>query len=199
MLHRELGGFRFIFQTFTDLLTNQKANDIASEFCRNKIRAMVDDEETAEDLCPDYALMAKRPPLGHYYYETFNKPNVKLINVKKDPIHEITESGVRTGKGEHEFDMIIYAIGFDAVTGALAAMDVRGRDDRSLNEEWLKNLETLLGIAVEGYPNMFMISAPQSPFANLPMVIDGAVRPIVPMILLSNWRWLKQLRISAQA
>ena len=172
--NREVGGFRYIFETFTDLLTSQKANDIASEFVRNKIRAIVKDEETAEALCPDYSLMAKRPPLGHFYYETFNKPHVKLVDVKKNPIDEITEKGVRIGTDEYEVDTIIYAIGFDAGTGGLAAMDVRGRDNRDLNEEWSKNLETFLGICVEGYPNMFMISAPQSPFANLPVVLDGA-------------------------
>lgn len=177
----ETGGFRFFFETFADLLTNQKANDIASDFVKDKIYATVDDQETAELLCPDHALMAKRPPLGHYYYETFNKSNVQLIPVKENPIKEITETGIRLENADkrtetgpdYEFDMIIYAIGFDASTGALATMDVRGRDNRCLGDEWREHLETYLGILEEGYPNLFMISAPQSPFANLPIVLDN--------------------------
>ena len=124
--------------------------------------------------------MAKRPPLGDHYFETYNKKNVTLVDVKKNPIKEINEKGVvlehedpRTGEDEFEFDMIIYAIGFDAATGATTNMDLRGKDDRSLGKEWSEHLETFLGIAVEGYPNMFMISAPQSPFANLPIVLDN--------------------------
>lgn len=176
----EIGGFRYIFETFADLLTSQQANAVASEFVREKIRSIVHDEETAELLCPDHALMAKRPPLGHYYFETYNKPHVSLVDIKNNPIKEITEKGLkltekdpRSGQDEFEFDMIIYAIGFDAATGATTSMDLRGKDNRSLGEEWSKQLETFLGIAVEGYPNMFMISAPQSPFANLPIVLDN--------------------------
>ncbi len=176
----EIGGFRYIFETFCDLLTSQKANDIASDFVREKIRSVVKDEDTAELLCPDHALMAKRPPLGHHYFETYNKPNVTLVPIKDNPIKEINEKGVvltekdkRTEQDEFEFDMIIYAVGFDAATGALANMDLRGKNDRQLGEEWSSQLETFLGIGMEGYPNLFMISAPQSPFANLPIVLDN--------------------------
>jgi cyclohexanone monooxygenase len=170
----ETGGFRFIFETFNDLIVNQEANDIASEFVKDKIRALVHDEKTAEDLIPDYALFAKRPPLGHYYFEAFNKPHVELVNVKNNPIQEITEKGLRTGTDEYEFDMIIYAIGFDASTGAIANMELKGRDKQNLGDIWWKEgVETFDGIMVHGYPNMFMISAPQSPFANLPIVLDN--------------------------
>lgn len=169
----ETGGFRFVFETFGDLITNQKSNDVASEFVRNKIRAIVKDPVTAEILCPKYSLFAKRPPLGHHYFETYNKPNVSLVDVSERPIDEITENGIRRGDEEWEFDVIIYAIGFDAATGAITSMDIRGRDDRSLAKEWATSLETYLGICVEGYPNMFMIAAPQAPFANLPIVLDN--------------------------
>lgn len=126
----EVGGFRFIFETFGDLIVSQEANDIASDFVREKIRMTVKDEETAEKLVPDYPIFAKRPPLGHHYFEAFNNPKVKLISVKQDPIKEITEKGVLLESGdEREFDMIIYAIGFDASTGAMATMDVRGLED----------------------------------------------------------------------
>jgi cyclohexanone monooxygenase len=169
----EAGGYRFVFETLDDILTNPKSNEIASEFIRNKIRAVVKDEKTAELLCPRYPFLAKRPPLGHFYFEAFNRPNVKLVDVSNDPIREITPNGLRTGTAEYDVDMIIYAIGFDAVTGALTHMDVRGKDNRSLSEEWSKKLETYLGITLEGYPNTFMVSGPQSPFANIPLIIDN--------------------------
>jgi len=171
----ESGGFRFVFETFDDLLTNDKSNEAAAAFVRNKIHTIVKDPKTADLLSPNYPLLAKRPPLGHFYYEAFNRPNVKLVDISNDPIQEITPQGIRTGTAEYEFDTIIYAIGFDAGTGALIQMDVRGKNNRSLSEEWSKRLETYLGITVEGYPNMFMITGPQSPFANIPVVIDNTV------------------------
>lgn len=169
----EAGGFRYIFETFDDLLTNPKSNEMASEYIRKKIRAIVKDRKTADMLCPHYPLLAKRPPLGHFYYECFNKPNVSLVDISKDTIQELTPSGLRTSTTEYEFDIIIFAIGFDAVTGSLTQMDIRGQGNRSLSQEWSKRLETYLGISVKGYPNMFMISGPQAPFANIPVIIDN--------------------------
>ncbi|KAK6385514.1 hypothetical protein LTS17_001082 [Exophiala oligosperma] len=171
----ESGGFRYIFETFDDLLLDQKSNDAASEFVRRKIRTIVKDPKTADMLCPQYPLLAKRPPLGHFYYEAFNRPNVSLVSVADDPIQAITPNGLRTGAQEFEFDIIIFAIGFDAVTGALNQIDIRGEKDRSLRKEWATRLETCLGIGVPGYPNMFMISGPQAPFANIPVIIDNTV------------------------
>ena len=107
----EKGGFRYIFETFGDILLNPKSNEAASEFVRNKIRAIVNDQETAELLCPDYPIVSKRPPCGHHYYEAFNRDNVKLVDIKKDPIREITPTGLKTGSQEYEFDMIVFAIG----------------------------------------------------------------------------------------
>lgn len=153
----ETGGFRFFFETFADLITNPDSNAVASEFIRNKIRAIVKDPVTAELLCPQYAVFAKRPPLGHQYYETFNKPHVHLVNTKSDPIQEITEKGVRTETEEYEFDMIIYALGFDAATGALTNIDIQGKDGETLREKWSTGLSTFLGLMVQNYPNMFMI------------------------------------------
>lgn len=177
----EIGGFRFVFETFADLTTDDRANQIASDFVRNKIRAVVKDEETAELLCPDHPLMAKRPPLGHYYFETFNKPHVTLIDIKSNPIKEIYESGVRlrekdgrTEKDEHEFDVIIYALGFDVSTGPLNRLEVRGQEaSQTLGEVWTQHLETYLGLMVEKFPNMFMIAGPQIPLGNFPVVLDN--------------------------
>jgi cyclohexanone monooxygenase len=170
----ETGGFYFVFNTFDDLLTNPESNEKAAEFVRNKIRAVVEDEETAEMLCPKHPILAKRPPLGHFYYEAYNRPNVKLVDISKNPIKEMTPQGLRTETEDYEFDIIIFAIGFDAATGALAAVDIEGENGVNLNEKWSQSLESYLGIMVEGFPNMFMISGPQSPFANIPIVIDGA-------------------------
>lgn len=178
----ERGGFRFVFETFADITTSQQANDTAAEYIRNKIRAIVHDKEVAELLCPDYPLFAKRPPLGHDYFETFNRPNVKLVDVANNPIQEITESGLRTSTEEHDFDVIIFAIGFDAGTGAIEKMDIRGRSNESLADRWNDRLETYLGITVEDYPNMFMLTGPQSPFANLPVVVDNSANWIGSVI-----------------
>ena len=134
------------------------------------------DPATAELLSPkDYPLTAKRPPLGHYYYENVNRGNVSLIDVSGDPITEITAKGVRTASREFEADLIVFATGFDAVTGTLKAMDVRGRSGVTIAEKWKDGPRTHLGITVDGFPNFFMVLGPQSPFANIPVVIDGMV------------------------
>jgi cation diffusion facilitator CzcD-associated flavoprotein CzcO len=170
----EAGGFRYIFETFDDILVDPAANDTAAEFIRDKIRTIVRDPETAELLCPkDYPLAGKRPPLGHFYYETFNRENVRLVDVSEEPISRITADGVQVGDREYEADVIVFATGFDAVTGALVNLDIQGRDGVTLREKWAEGPRTHLGIAVDGFPNMFMICGPQSPFANIPVVIDG--------------------------
>ena len=171
----EIGGFRYIFETFADMLTDAKCNEVAAEFVRNKIRSIVKDKKTAELLCPNYTILSKRPPLGHYYFETFNRENVKLVDVKNDPIQDVTPNGLRTGTAEYEFDMIIFAIGFDAITGTLAKIDLRGTDNQLLTEQLDKKMATAYGITVEGFPNLFLISGPQAPFANIPVVIDNTV------------------------
>jgi cation diffusion facilitator CzcD-associated flavoprotein CzcO len=171
----EAGGFRFLFETFDDLLVNQEANDAAAEFIRGKIRAIVEDPETAELLCPDYSFAVKRPPTGNFFYETFNRDNVSLIDVKNDPITEITPTGIKTENRAFEFDIIIFALGFDAVTGALTHMDVRGRDGVTIKDKWDEGPQTNLGICVDGFPNMYIISGPQAPFANIPIIIENSV------------------------
>lgn len=171
------GGFQFLYETFGDILLDEQANEVAAEFIRSKIRDIVRDPATAELLCPKgYPLGAKRPPLGHSYYEAFNRDNVTLVDVSNDPIDRITPKGIRTGTAEHELDILIFATGFDGSTGALMAMDIRGRNGESLREKWTNGPRTYLGLAVDGFPNMFMISGPQSPFANIPVIIDNAVR-----------------------
>jgi cyclohexanone monooxygenase len=170
----ETGGFRFLFETFDDIFTDQYANDVAAEFVRNKIRAIVRDPETAERLCPkNHPLGSKRPPLGHYYYETYNRETVSLVDVSGNPIESITESGVHLTDGsEYEFDVLIYATGFDAATGALTAIDIRGSDGQSLAESWRTGARTALSMAVSGFPNMFLIGGPGCPFGNNPPITE---------------------------
>lgn len=168
----EDGGFHFFYETFDDMFTSKETNDLASEYLRQKIRAIVQDQEKAELLCPKYPFLSKRPPCGHFYYETYNRPNVKLVDISADKI-DVYEKGFRTSSGaEHEFDMIIFALGFDAGTGALSEIDVKGRQDRSLREFWAKRVETFAGVLVPGFPNMFLICGPHVPFGNMPVVVD---------------------------
>jgi cyclohexanone monooxygenase len=172
----EIGGMRFLSETFDDLLSDETCNAVASEFVRNKIRAIVEDPVTAESLCPkDHPLGAKRPPLGHFYYEAFNRGNVRLVDVRDQPISRISRRGVCVGDEEYAADIIVFATGFDAVTGTLNRIDITGRDGASLRERWAAGPQTHLGICVDGFPNLFMVGGPQSPFANIPVVIDGCV------------------------
>ncbi len=169
------GGFRIGLETFSDLLVNKESNDTASEFVRSKIREVVHDPRVAELLAPtDHPFFTKRPPLEHGYYEAFNRDNVTLIDVRGAPIDEITPRGVRTGGAEYEVDSIVFATGFDAMTGALARIDIRGRGGVTLAETWAEGPRTYLGIMTHGFPNMFMITGPQSPsvLTNMPVAIE---------------------------
>ena len=170
----ERGGFRFIFETLDDLTADPRSNAVAADFVRNKIRTIVDDPATAELLCPkDHPIGAKRIPLGHHYYETYNRKNVALVSIRDNPIEEITERGLRLADGtEHALDMLILALGFDAGTGALTKMGVRGRDGRRLEQEWAAGARTYLGLGVEGYPNLFILAGPHSPILNFPVLIE---------------------------
>jgi cyclohexanone monooxygenase len=172
----ETGGFHYLFETFDDILVNDTSNEIAAEFVRSKIRAIVHDPKVAKLLCPnDHPLGGKRPPLGHFYYETFNRPNVNLVDVSGDnPITEITPSGIRTRDDVYDADIIVFATGFDALTGSVLQMDIRGRDSVSLRDKWRNGARTHLGICVDGFPNFFMLSGPQSSFSNSPVVIESA-------------------------
>jgi cation diffusion facilitator CzcD-associated flavoprotein CzcO len=173
----ETGGFRFIFESFDDLISNQSINDEASDFVRNKIRTIVKDPETAELLCPTgHPFGTKRLPLGHFYYETFNRDNVDLVGLRDNPIERITPGGIRLEDGsEYEVDVIVFALGFNAITGALAEVDVRGRGGRSLNDKWAEGASAYLGVAVDEFPNMFVILGPQSPFVNTPPMVERQV------------------------
>lgn len=170
------GSFRWVFETFDDLLANPEANLAASQFIIKKMRERVNDPELADLLTPDpgeYPLFAKRPPLDHGYMEAFNRDNVHLVDIRnREPLVEVTESGVRTTKNDYEFDIVVLATGFRAYTGALEAFPIRGKSGQSLREKWEKTSDSIMGVCVADFPNLFTITGPQAPFANLPTSIQ---------------------------
>jgi len=156
------GGFGFM-GSFNDLMVTQEANDIAAEFVRNKIREIVDDPEVAELLAPTQTIGCKRMCLDSFYFETFNRLNVTLVDVSKSLIEEITPKGPRVKDEVYEVDCLIFAIGFDAMTGALLNVDIRGRDGITLKEKWAEGPRMYLGIGTHKFPNLFTVSGPGSP------------------------------------
>ena len=160
--HWQLGGLLFM-RAFGDLGLDRAANETAAEFIREKIRAIVDDPETAEKLCPDTVVGCKRLCADTGYFATFNRDNVSLVDVSERPIDEITPAGLKTGGVEYELDALVFATGFDAMTGALLAVDIRGRHGLSLKEKWTAGPRTYLGLNVAGFPNLFTITGPGSP------------------------------------
>ncbi len=158
-----VGGTRFM-SSFKDISTNQAANDAAAEFVRERIREIVKDPETAELLvAKDYPIGTKRICADSFYFETYNRDNVRLIDIHANPIHEITPDGIRAGEEEHEFDAIVFATGFDAMTGTLLRIGITGRGGLTLDEKWEAGPRTYLGLMTAGFPNMFMITGPGSP------------------------------------
>jgi len=163
---------------FADLGTNAVSNQIVAEMMREKIRAVVSDPEKAEALSPrNHYLGTKRPCLDSGYYETFNLPHVRLVDLRKEPITTVTETGIDTVEQSLEFDAIVYATGFDAMTGALAAVDVTGRDGLTLKEKWAGGPSTYLGLMSAGFPNFFTITGPGSPsvLSNMAVSIEQHV------------------------
>jgi len=169
---------------FDDLLTNPDSNQVVVDFLAEKIREKVGDPELAELLIPQgYPLFGKRPPLDHGYYESFNRDNVHLVDIKnREPIVEITPTGIRTSERELEFDIIVLATGFQAYTGALEAFEIRGANGTTLSDKWVEESGSILGTFVAGFPNMFMVTGPHAPFANLPPVIEQSVEYIAECI-----------------
>jgi cyclohexanone monooxygenase len=159
--------------TFADLRLDQAANDTVAEFIRGKIRDRVADPETAEALSPrGYPFGTKRHALDTGYFETYNSEHVELVDLRQTPLVEVTGTGVRTTERLYEVDVLVLATGFDAMTGALLAPDIRGRDGRTLREAWADGPRTHLGLAVAGFPNLFVITGPGSPSVLSNMVVS---------------------------
>ncbi len=182
--HWPQGSFRFVFETFDDLLTNPESNRVAGEFVISKMKEKVKDPEVAEMLTPKgYPFFAKRPPLDHGYYEAYNRDNVKLVDIKdREPLVEITETGIRTTENDYELDIIVLATGFQAYTGAQEALAIRGRNGLLLSDKWEDVSASIMGVFVADFPNMFMITGPQAPFANLPTSIEQNIMYIVDCV-----------------
>ena len=159
----QVGGF-FLHSAYSDLFTDQQANDLAADFVRDKIRERVRDQELAELLCPyDYPFATKRMCIDTGYYEAYNRDNVRLVSVRDTPIDEVTGAGLRIGDEEYALDALVIAAGFDAMTGALLAVDIRGRSGASLREKWANGPRSYLGLTLAGFPNFFTITGPGSP------------------------------------
>lgn len=171
----EQRGFAKWLSNFGDINTNKEANALFSEFVANKIRQRVHDPVTAETLIPKcHGFGTKRVPLETGYFEAYNRPNVRLVDAKKNPIEKITETGIQTQDEAFEFDMIIYATGFDAVTGSFTAIDFQGVDGVKLKDRWAEGPRTFLGLFIEGFPNMSMVMGPHQMFGNFPRSIEYA-------------------------
>ncbi|WP_210490252.1 flavin-containing monooxygenase [Microvirga antarctica] len=158
---------------FRDILTDRAANDLISDFIRRKIRERVKDPQTAEKLVPkDHGFGTRRVPHETNYFEVYNQPNVTLVDLKATPFEVIAPDGIRTSEGFHELDMLIYATGFDAVTGAFEAIDIVGVDGRELRAEWRDGPVTYLGLMTPGFPNFFMSAGPLSAQGNIPRTCE---------------------------
>ena len=197
----EKGGLQFR-AAFRDILTDKAANDTAAEFIREKIRGIVEDPETAAKLTAfDHPFAAKRPPIDTGYFETFNRPNVSLVDVRASPIERITPRGIKTRDAEHELDVIVFATGFDAMTGPLLGIDIRGREGLRLRDAWEVGPRTYLGLAVAGFPNLFTITGPGSPsvLCNMPVAIEQHVEWITDCVAHMRRRGLGRIEAEAGA
>ena len=159
----EEGGMSIHTSAYNDILTDEEANRTLSDFIRGKIREIVDDPETAEKLIPEHRVATKRIILDHGYYETYNRDNVTLVDLREDAIETVTPSGICTQSGEHQLDMIILATGYDAISGSALRLNPIGRNDLELKEKWQDGFPNYLGLGVSGFPNLFQIQGTGAP------------------------------------
>ena len=200
-LYRE-PGFGIWMGNFRDILIDRDANATITEFMRRKIRARVKDPAVAEKLIPtNHGFGTRRVPLESGYYEVYNQPNVRLVDVRETPIQRITPAGVQTTAEEHAVDMIIYATGFDAVTGAFDRIDIRGRGGRRLREKWAEGPRTFLGLQIEGFPNLFTLVGPHNAatFCNIPRCIEQNVEWVTALIAHMRERGHREVEPTAEA
>lgn len=191
-----------IVGTFYDLLTDEKANDTAAEFVREKIRSLVQSPEVAKKLTPyGHPIFTKRPCVDSGYFETFNRDNVTLVDLCAEPLERVTETGIRAGGKDYDFDILVLAIGFDAMTGALCNIDIRGRRGVSLKDQWADGPGTYLGLAVAGFPNMFLITGPGSPsvLGNMMSAIEENANWIADCITHMDERRLSAIEATREA
>ncbi len=195
------GGLQFR-ASFQDILFDKAANDTAAEFLKNKIREIVRDPKTAAALANiDHPYAGKRPPIDTGYFETFNRDNVSLVDLRADPIECVTPRGIKTRSAEHPLDIIVFATGFDAMTGPLLNIDIRGRDGLPLRDLWRDGPKTYLGLQMPGFPNLFTVTGPGSPsvLTNMPVAIEQHVEWITDCIDHLRRNGLATIEASADA
>ena len=196
------GGFKFLFGSFFDISLDRRANDTASEFIRSKIRDIVKDPEVAEKLVPvDHPFTSKRPLIDTDYFDTYNRDNVTLVDIRHAPIQAITPTGIRTEDRDYELDIIVFATGFDAMTGTFNRIDIQGRHGEKLKDKWAAGPQTYLGVTSAGFPNLFMITGPGSPsvLSNMPVSIEQHVEWISGAIEHMNTEGLEVMEAEEEA
>ena len=187
-------GFGIWVGNFNDILTNKDANALISDFVARKIRSRVNDPEVAEKLIPkNHGFGTRRVPLETRYYEVYNQPNVELVDLTATPIEQVTPTGIRTTAHDYDFDMIIYATGFDALTGAFDRIDIRGVGGEKLKDKWAEGAETFVGMSVEGFPNMLMLLGPHTALGNIPRSIEYNVEWVTDLLRFMRDRGLSRI------
>ena len=195
------GGVTFM-GAYNNLVLDRAANDTAADFVREKIAEIVNDPKTAELLQPNnHPIGSKRICVDSDYFATFNRPNVTLVDIKSSPIEEILPNAVRTAAGDYEVDALVLATGFDAMTGSVAKIDIRGRNGQTLNQKWAEGPRTYLGLMSAGFPNLFIITGPGSPsvLSNMIVSIEQHVDWITDCIAYMRGRDLGTMEASRQA
>jgi len=197
------GGAVAMLVAYGDLLTDESANITAAEFVREKIRGLVSDPRKAELLCPtDHPIGAKRMCVDTDYYATFNRPNVSLLDLRTESIRRFTPAGIQTASHEYRLDSVIFATGFDAMTGALLAINIEGRNGQHLRTVWADGPQSYLGLQVAGFPNLFTITGPGSPsvLGNVVVSIEQHVEWIAECIsyLRAHGHWTIEAGAQAQ-
>jgi cation diffusion facilitator CzcD-associated flavoprotein CzcO len=176
-------GFGIWQGNFRDILIDRKANALISDFVARKIRQRVKDPKVAEKLIPkNHGFGTRRVPLETFYFEVYNRDNVELVDITESPIERITPKGIKTSSAEYEFDIIIYATGFDAITGSFDQIDLRGAGGLRLKEKWQSGPQTYLGVMVDGFPNMMMLMGPHTALGNIPRSIEYNVDWVTHLI-----------------
>src|SRR3954464_10649505 len=191
-------GFGIWQGNFRDVLVDREANRLLSDFIARKIRQRVKDPAVAEKLIPkNHGFGTRRVPLETHYYEVYNRPSVKLIDINETPIERITPNGIKTSDAEYDFDIIIYATGFDAITGAFDRIDIRGVDGARLKDLWKDGPQTYLGVLVEGFPNMLMVMGPHAGLGNFPRAAEYSVEWVTGLLGFVHERGLSQVEATA--
>jgi cation diffusion facilitator CzcD-associated flavoprotein CzcO len=192
-------GFGIWQGNFNDILIDRKANATISDFVARKIRSRVKDPKVAEKLIPkNHGFGTRRLPLETFYYEVYNRDNVELVDITETPIERITAYGIKTSDKEYAFDIIIFATGFDAITGAFDNIDFRGRDGVKLKHKWKSGPETYLGLMVHQFPNMMMLMGPHTALGNIPRSIEYSVDWVTGLVRYARDHGLTQLEATPE-